>query len=523
VTPESKVKFELFAARLGAPVDSILELRRENGAVLATNDDAPGTTDSLLDFTVPKDVETVVVAIRDSHGRGSENAIYRLVVTPGSAQGAADFRLSFEQDRLSVLASGRQVVKVRADRQGYQGPIRLEFGGLPAGVAPENTEIPAGASAKLIALSGAGEVSGQLLTSLRGVATIEGIGTVSRTARESDNTLGQFQPWLADQMAVALALRGGNGFECDAPAAPETKLVLGGKLQLPVKCVRPPGFDGPVRLALLTSQSAPQANGRDDPNRTLRPESAQPVEIPSDAKAVSTWDAKLAADKVATDAETSLAAAIKALTAAEAAGGAVLEAAQKAKTDAEAKAADARQKQMAAMDAANMASAAAKNDLNYSLLVPADLPAGTVEIAVRAELLSRDKQRVLLTLCTPVRVLPVANPLKLALSAPKFSTKLDAKTGATVKIFGKIERLEGFAADVNVTASGLPAGVTAPRVVVKAGATDFELEFKFPANTPPGELSGIKLFATGKFVPNAPIDVKSEDVPVVVEILPPDA
>ena len=54
-----------------------------------------------------------------------------------------------------------------------------------------------------------------------------------------------------------------------------------------------------------------------------------------------------------------------------------------------------------------------------------------MELAFRAELLSRDKQRVLLTVCTPVRPLPVFNPLKLTYAGPpKSSVKLDPKTGA---------------------------------------------------------------------------------------------
>lgn len=523
VQPESKLKFELFSSRLGAPVDGALDVRSDKGALLGANDDSPGTTDPLVEFTVPKDVESVIVAVKDVHSRGGETSIYRLVVTAPSATPVhSDFQLSIEQDRFNVPQSGRQVMKVRVDRRGYTGPIHVEFDKLPPGVTVEGADIEANSNGKLVTLVGAGEVLGQFLTSIRGRAT--GELPVTRVARSEPDAVAQFQPWLADDVVVALASRAGNAFDSEWQPATETKLVLGGKLQVPVKCVRPVGFDGPVRLTLLTSQNPPQLNGTNDPNRTVRPESATPVEIPPDPKAQATWDAKLAADKLFADAQVAQAAAAKALTDAQNAGGATLEAATKAKADVDVRVKDAEQKKTAADTEANTASAAAKNDINYVVLVPSDLPMAPVELTFRAELLSRDKQRVLMTVCTPVRPIPVVNPLKLQYAGPpKVSAKIDPKAGVSVKVAGKVERLEGLTGDVTVSAVGLPAGVPVPKLVVKADQTDYEVEFKFPANSPPGELKDIKLFATGKMVPTAQLEIRSAEVGVIVELLPPDA
>ena len=122
----------------------------------------------------------------------------------------------------------------------------------------------------------------------------------------------------------------------------------------------------------------------------------------------------------------------------------------------------------------------------------------------------------------PVRAVPVVNPLKVNYAGPpKAQAKLDAKTGASLKLAGKIERLEGLTGDVSVSVVGLPAGVAVPKVVVKADQTDYEVELKFPPTTPPGELAGIKLFATGKTTPQTPHEVRSPETPVIVEILPP--
>ena len=437
---------------------------------------------------------------------------------------AGDFRLSVEQDRYNVPQNGRQVVKLRVDRQGYDGPIRVDFGQLPPGVTLEGADIAANSNGKLISLVGAGDALSQFVTSIRGRATAELPQPITRIARSEPDAVGQFQPWLADEMAVSLAARGGNGFDGDWQPVTDAKLVLGGKLQVPIKCARPAGFDGPVRLTLLTGQNPPQVNGKDDPNRTLRSESPQPVEIPVDPKAQAAWDAKLAADKVLVDSQTAQAAATKALADAQTAGAAAIEAATKAKTDADARVADAQQKKVAADEAANSAATAAKNDINYVLLVPSDLPPAPVELAFRVELLSRDKQRVLLTVCTPVRPLPVFNPLKLSYGGPpKASVKLDPKTGASVKLAGKIERLEGLTGDVTVSVAGLPASVPAPKLVIKADQTDYDLEVKFPPNASPGEWKDVKLFATGKMVPSAPLEIRSDEVGVTIELLPADA
>lgn len=541
VSPETKLRIELFAERLGAELDTQLELRRENGQSLATNDDAAGTVDSALDYVVPKDVESIVIVVKDSLGKGGDRAIYRLLITSPSpasttvasaspastvpAASAPDFQITAELPRYNVPLGRRQVIRLRVDRREYGGPVRLELPGIPQNTTIEGAEIPAGASGKLVTIVAAGDTPAASLIGIRGAAT--GVPTVNgstvdivRPASVEGDVDASSQPWLAQQVAVGQALREGNEFDIDWQPPADAKLVLGGKLQFPVKCVRSPGFDGPVRLTLLTSQNPPQANGKDDPNRTLRSESAQPVEIPADPKATAAWDAKVAAEKVVADARSVVDKAAKGVADAQGAGGPALEAATKAKADADAKLADAQSKLQAALEAANAGSAAAKNDAAYSVLTPSDLSGERVELALRAELLSRDKQRVLMTVASPVRVLPVLNPLRVSYTGPeKLTVPLDAKTGATFKIVGKLERLEGIAGDATVSLTGLPAGVAVPKVVLKVDKSDFELDVKLPPNTPAGPLAGIKLFATAKMTPQSPLDVRSVETPVAVEIV----
>src|SRR5262249_35136131 len=78
VEPKTKVRFEVFAERIGSPIDTALVIRNEAGAVLAQNEDSPGTLDPVLEFTVPEKVTSVIVGVINSQGRGGPRGIYRL-------------------------------------------------------------------------------------------------------------------------------------------------------------------------------------------------------------------------------------------------------------------------------------------------------------------------------------------------------------------------------------------------------------------------------------------------------------
>ena len=154
-------------------------------------------------------------------------------------------------------------------------------------------------------------------------------------------------------------------------------------------------------------------------------------------------------------------------------------------------------------------------------LVPAELPSASYDVAVRAELLSADKQKVLATAFTPVKRLPVRVPLALKLETPaKLTATLDPKAGATVEIKGEVVRTEGFAGEVAVALTGLPAGVAAAPVTVKAGETKFVVKFVVPPTAAVGDVKGLKLAGSGPPDPKVPaVRVKSRDTDLTLTIL----
>ena len=235
VTPGQTLRFDMVAARAGSPVDGVLAVRKELGEQLDAADDSPNSTDPVLDFKVPDGVDKVVVAVRDLLGRNGPEYIYRLRVTTADR---ADFRLQLFGASEQVPSGGAQIVRVRAQRTGYQGPIKLSFLGLPANVGVANLEIPAGASDALVSLIAIGSPA-------HAVGSIVGTGvgasaTLVREARLDETPASRLQPWLRGDLGVAVTRGGPLSVMWDTDAY-RTRLPLGGRLPARVKVARAVG------------------------------------------------------------------------------------------------------------------------------------------------------------------------------------------------------------------------------------------------------------------------------------------
>jgi hypothetical protein len=439
VTPGSKLRLEVFAERLGSPLDVALVVRNEKGDQLARTEDGTGTTDPNFEYAVPDGFNFIVVGIIDSTGRGGPRGIYHLTVEPTSPGiGTNEFRLTTTTQRVSLSTGGRFVVPVYAERIGYQGPIDLIPGALPAGFAAAAVQIPADADGTLVTLQRADAAVDALLASWKGkAATGE-----ERPVWIKGHPLVRLQPWLASEIALAPSTAAASTFAVDFRDLPaDAALLPGQKLALPVKLFRP-NTDSVVRLTLLTNQAPPLVNGQPDVPKTLRAEAA--VEVP-----------------------------------------------------------------------------AANVDGAVSLVIPAELPRTYYDVAIQAELLSSNKQNVLATSFTPVRRLMVKHQLAVMLtSPPRIEAKLDKAAGAMIKLDGKIERREGLTGEVVLTLAGLPAGIIAPAVTIKADAVDFAVNVAIPANARPGEAKGLTLFATAPDPKQPTIRLRSLDVELTLNITP---
>ncbi|GDY09317.1 hypothetical protein LBMAG52_28030 [Planctomycetia bacterium] len=492
VTVGAKLTFEVFAERFGSRVDAVLELRNKDGGVLASNDDGPISIDPRLEFTVPAGLDTLVVVLRDALEIANEQAIYRLVVT-NADKPTPEVTVTAKSDVANIASGESQVFEVNVSRRGYDGPLQLSLGQLPPGVTATGNEIPAGASGTLLTLTGAGDAASQLVTSLMLKSPD---GTVSSRVRTDVPADDRTPVWLREQFAIAATPKSPTPFQIAwADAQPMTQLALMSKPAIPVKFIRPPGMLGPIRLTFVTSQLEPRVNNQPNLILALRPERV--VEVPVDPPVQ-------AAITALNTLITQLAEAVKQAAVAQG----------DAKIAADAKVADLTTKKTAAEAAVREAEAKAPSTSELSLVIPSVLPESSCDVAIKAELLNPERNVVLRTTYSPVRRLPVLNPLAAKLSGPTtIEQTLDPKAGAVVKLTGKIERLAGFKGDVNLTLTGQPGGVAITNAAVKADQTDFALELRFPANFVAGEVKGIKLIATGPPDPltgNQPIRTEVE-------------
>ena len=74
-----QVVLEVFAARYGSPLDSLLTLYDAEGRIVAVNDDVDGTADSRIETTLPKS-GAYYVSVVDANDVGGPSDIYRLVI-----------------------------------------------------------------------------------------------------------------------------------------------------------------------------------------------------------------------------------------------------------------------------------------------------------------------------------------------------------------------------------------------------------------------------------------------------------
>lgn len=275
VSEGQALRIELTADRMGSPLDASLSIRNMAGMELAAADDQPNSKDPALDFTVPAGNTSLVIAIRDVAGRGGDRFIYRLGIEPA---GRPDFRLTILDDKFSLPQGGFSVVRVHADRQGYNGTIRLSVLDLPAGVTLSGAEIPAGATDTLVALHNTSKLPVARITQLIGEST-EGDAKLRR--RASFTTATTPAP-LKQDLGLAVAAPAPLGLTWSVASGP-ADLPRGGQLPIAVSIARSPQGVGAVRLSLMTTQAMPKKTVKnafqqdvqvDDPDRLIRFEGA---------------------------------------------------------------------------------------------------------------------------------------------------------------------------------------------------------------------------------------------------------
>ncbi|MGI8978926.1 MAG: PPC domain-containing protein [Pirellulaceae bacterium] len=128
------------ANRFGSRLDLELSILGPDGKQVATADDLPATTDSLLLFAAPADGAYKIVVSDKSGASGSRQANYRLSLVPQQE----DFTFTIPTQLSLPLGAPLKLPIPIVRVSGLKEPVTIAFAGLPTGVtAPPNLIIPA--------------------------------------------------------------------------------------------------------------------------------------------------------------------------------------------------------------------------------------------------------------------------------------------------------------------------------------------------------------------------------------------
>ncbi len=148
---------EVYARRIGSPMDSVLRLLDDSGKVIAWNDDhddkafglVTHQADSYVSATLPK-TGKYFVHVSDAQGQGGEAYSYRLRISPPRP----DVALRMTPSSVNVLAGRSAPIAVYAIRRdGFDGDIEVALKDAPEGWQLDGGTIPAGRDRVMMTLT----------------------------------------------------------------------------------------------------------------------------------------------------------------------------------------------------------------------------------------------------------------------------------------------------------------------------------------------------------------------------------
>ena len=243
---------EVFANRIGSPLDTYLELFDQSGRLLAQNDDCD-SHDSKLEFVVPAS-GVYVLALRDKLHRGFGCGVYRIEVRQAQSALTAFLprpdRISQRHQTIAVPQGNRAVAKIGVRRDNVDGEVQLRFDDLPAGVLATPVYVPSNeywAIAVLEAESSApvaGRLSSVVATCQTANAMVQGkfLQEVDLIAESADRL---YQAAVVDRVAVAVTSALPFAIQIKQP---QTGVPVHGTIDLSVEVERVQGFEAPIQI-----------------------------------------------------------------------------------------------------------------------------------------------------------------------------------------------------------------------------------------------------------------------------------
>lgn len=253
---------EVYARRLGSPLDSVLRLVGPGGDVIAFNDDHKDPAwglvthhaDSYIRTELPQ-TGTYAIVLFDALRDGGEEYAYRLHLRPAQP----DYALRLVPSSVNVRSGRSATVTVHAMRRdGFDGAIDLALGEAPEGFALAEARVPEGEDTVETTLSVARGAQRQIAPiALEGRAQIGG-GTVTRPVVPAEDQMQAFLwRFIVPKQELLVAVGGSRpvpavwqplaeGFELSDEAS--VRIPLGGTARVHVNArqVLPDGAQTPL-------------------------------------------------------------------------------------------------------------------------------------------------------------------------------------------------------------------------------------------------------------------------------------
>ena len=212
-----------------------------------------GGKDSRLHFEAPAD-GTYFLRLRDVRGLEGERFAYRLTVR----EPEPDYSVAFDPKSFNIPRGGRVSVTVTAERKdGFNGPIDVEFVDLPEGLTSTPSRIPADADTTVLMIAAAPDASldtykARLRTLEPKPAPYEVSGVAALTLAARGSIDGRVVAHEAERMdpldVVALAPQPDLVV---TTSVERVELPAGGDVRLTVKVERRNGFTGRVPISVM--------------------------------------------------------------------------------------------------------------------------------------------------------------------------------------------------------------------------------------------------------------------------------
>lgn len=243
---------EVFAYRVGSPLDSVVNVYDPTGRLLVSGDDDE-THDSKVRFTAPSDGE-YMIRVTDKRGQGGPGFVYRVEIeqpTPGLAVFMPIAERKSQAKQVIAVPRGNRVTTFLAVRRdGLNGEVKLSTGTLPIGVTLDAATIPAGDYLVPVTFSATADAPlGGKLVDVAGTLHDRGREWSGGFRQLIDHARGPgdsaFHTTIVGQLAVVVVDPVPLTVKVVPPATP---LVADGSLEVTVEVNRGEGFAGPVEV-----------------------------------------------------------------------------------------------------------------------------------------------------------------------------------------------------------------------------------------------------------------------------------